>query len=278
MAEQYVQYNEQNERQPLVTLPTATTPAPMVERALRLLDLLSASEAGLTLSDLARALSMGKSSIHGLLKTLENGGAVEQDEERRYTLGPRIFDIAQTYAQGAGLRHAALPAMRQLAERIGETVLLGRVEPDGVRITERVEAASEHGVLRISAPRGTRVHLLAGATGRLVLASWPPAQRVAYLRERPLPHFTEHTLTDPDVYLAAVEAAAQAGIGEDHEEYLIGVNAVAAPIWGPDGALLALLWVVGFSSRFTDDAMHCAGQELRADAEKITRALGGAHR
>ncbi len=256
---------------------TATAPAPaapMVERAFRLLDLLSASEDGLTLTDLARALGMSKSSVHGLLKTLEGLGAIEQDDERRYQPGPRIYELARSYAQRAGLRRFALPAMRRLATVIGETVFLGRVEPDGVRIIERVEADGDHTALRISAPRGTRVHLLAGATGRLVLASLAPAQRAELLRARPLPPFTPRSITDLDDYLAAAEEAAHTGIGEDHEEYLIGVNAVAAPIVGPGGTLLALLWVVGFASRFGDDAMRRAGQELRAEAEAISQALG----
>lgn len=42
----------------------------MVERAFRLLDLLAVSEAGYSLSELARLLEMSKGSVHGLLKTL----------------------------------------------------------------------------------------------------------------------------------------------------------------------------------------------------------------
>ncbi|HKV03319.1 MAG TPA: helix-turn-helix domain-containing protein, partial [Ktedonobacteraceae bacterium] len=88
MEEQSVQYGEQID----VLEETTVAPvvhAPMVERAFRLLDLLSITEEGLTLSDLARTLKMSKGSIHGLLKTLESNGAIEQAEERRFVLGPR---------------------------------------------------------------------------------------------------------------------------------------------------------------------------------------------
>ena len=83
MNEQSVQYSEQNEADEETTA-AQIGPAPMVERAFRLLDLLSVTEEGLTLSDLARALNMSKGSIHGLLKTLENSGAIEQVEDRRF--------------------------------------------------------------------------------------------------------------------------------------------------------------------------------------------------
>lgn len=252
----------------------STVAAPMVERAFRLLDHLANAEEGQTLSELARVLGMSKGSLHGLLKTLESGGVVEQPEDRRYVLGPRVYELAQRYVQRAGLRRFALPAMQRLADSVGETVFLGRVEEDGVRIIERVEAETQSPGLRISAQRGTHVHLLAGATGRVVLASWPESRRESYLRSRTLPRFTARTITDPDAYLAAIAATARTGIGEDYEEYLAGVNAVAAPITGPDGGLVALLWIVGFSARFSGDVLRQAVEALRDEARGISRALG----
>lgn len=274
MTEQIVHFSENSDVETSINQ-SQLTPAPMVERAFKLLDLLSEAEEDLTLSDMARILSMSKGSLHGLLKTLEKSGAIEQTEDKGYILGPRIYELAQSYVQRAGLRRFALPAMQRLATQIGKTILLGRVEHNGVRIIERVEAGSEHATLHISAPRGTRVHLLAGATGRLILASWPEEQRKAFLHARPLPHFTEHSITEPEQFLAAVEAAARTGIGTDHEEYLVGVHAVAAPITGPDGILVALLWTIGFAAHFDDEAMSRAGQLLHSEAQSISLSLGG---
>src|SRR5579863_8650501 len=192
MTEQIVHFSENSDMEVDTNSPQLA-PAPMVERAFKLLDLLSVSEEGMTLSDMARALGMSKGSLHGLLKTLEKNGAIEQTEDKGYILGPHIYELAQVYVQQAGLRRFALPAMQRLAAQIAKTILLGRVEQNGVRIIERVEAGSEHAALHISAPRGTRVHLLAGATGRLILASWPREQREAFLRSRSLPRFTAHS-------------------------------------------------------------------------------------
>lgn len=247
----------------------------MVERAFRLLELLSGSEEGLTLSDLARALDMSKGSMHGLLKTLESSRAIERSEERRYVLGPRIYDLAEAYVQHNGLRRFALPAMRRLANITSETVCLGQIEHQWVRILEHAEGRNESPSLHISAPRGTRVHVLAGATGRVLLSSWPMAQRKAFLRAHPLPHFTERSITDPEKFLLAVEETARTGIGVDHEEYLTGVNAVAAPIYSPEGSLLALLWIVGFASRFKDDHLVHAIECLRTEASTISQLLAG---
>jgi IclR family acetate operon transcriptional repressor len=247
----------------------------MVERAFLLLDLLAAHDEGYHLSELARLLGdMSKGSIHGLLKTLERVGVVEVAGGRKYVLGPRIYDLAHAYMRRGGLRLFAPQAMRRLAERTGETVILGQVESDGVQIVERVEVPAEETALQLSARCGARVHLLAGAVGRVVLAGWSPARRKEYLSTRTLPRFTEHSITDRDAYLAAVQETERSGIGEDREEYIEGVNAVAAPIRGLGGELIALIWIVGFCTRFTDDALERAGQALREETEAISKALG----
>jgi IclR family KDG regulon transcriptional repressor len=274
MTEQSVQHDVHNDAVQPPDQTASTVAAPMVERAFRLLELLSVSEEGMTLSNLARALGMSKGSLHGLLKTLESNRVVEQSEERRYVLGPRIFDLAQAYGQRPDLRRFALPAMRRLAASIGHTVFLGRVEDDRIRILECIEHEGEHPSLRISARRGARIPLLAGAAARAVLAAWPVAKRVEFLRSHPLRAFTERSITNPQRFLAAVEETARSGIGEDHEEYLTGVNAIAAAIYGHRGMLAGLIWVVGFASRFGEEEMRRASQQLRAEAEAISRSLG----
>lgn len=253
------------------SLGQSNAPAPMVERTFRLLELLSGAEEGLTLSELARALHASKGSVHGLLKTLEGSGVIEQGEERRFVLGPRIYDLAHAYIKSAGLRRLSLPAMRRLAESTGETVCLGKVGQRGLRIIESVVDEEQPAALHIAAPRGVHVPMLAAATGACILASWPVEEREAFLQTHPLPRFTEHSITDPQQFLQRVEEASRRGIAFDYEEYLDGVNAVAAPIYGIGGTLLALLWIVGFASRWSGDALKRAAEQLHAEAVAISQ-------
>ena len=272
MGKQLVRHTEQND----IFEDGVGTPAPMVERAFQLLELLSISEEGLTLSELARALHSSRGSTHGLLKVLENNGVVEQEEERRFVLGPRIYDLAQGYVQRAGLRHYALPAMHRLAKESGETVCLGKVEPKGLRIIESVMDEEENQIaLHISARRGMRIPLLAVATAPFVLASWPITQREEFLHTHELPRFTERTITDLGQFSQRVEDIVRAGIGYDYGEYLEGVNAMAAPIYGSGNTLVALLWIVGFASRWNKEIMERVAPQLRSEAMTISSSLGG---
>jgi DNA-binding IclR family transcriptional regulator len=274
MEEQFVRQNEHKERTEAGTA-SANVPAPMVERAFRLLDLLSTTEEGLTLSELARALHASKGSVHGLLRTLEGIGVIEPGERRRFVLGSRIYDLAQSYQDRIGdsarLRRLAMPAMHRLAASSGETVCLGRIEQKGVRIIEYV--VDEEKALHIAAPRGLRVPLLAAATGACILASWPVEERSSFLHAFPLPHFTARSLTDPQRYLERVEEVSRTGIGFDYEEYLDGVNAVCVPIYGPGRVLVALLWIVGFASRWKDAALQLTVQQMQTEAAAISQAF-----
>jgi DNA-binding IclR family transcriptional regulator len=257
------------------TSPMSVAPAPMVERTFHLLELLSASEEGLTLSELARALNVSKGSIHGLLKTLERTGVIEQEDDHHFVLGSRIYQLAQAYIQRSGLLHSALPAMHRLAVSTGETICLGKVEQKGVRIVECLVDEEKQAALHISARRGMRVPLFAVATASCLFASWPVEERKAFLHTHPLPRFTDRSLTNSEQFLARVEEAARKGVGFDREEYLDGVNAVAAPIYGFDGTLVALLWIVGFASRWSGEALEQAALHLHAESIAISSALGG---
>ena len=119
-----------------------------------------------------------------------------------------------------------------------------------------------------------RIPLLAGAFGAFVLATWPLAQRENYLRTHPLTRFTEHSIIDPQQFLVRMEEVVHTGISIDHEEYLDGVNAVSAPLYGTGNALVAFLWIVGFTTRFKDEVLDRAAQHLRFEAETISKALG----
>ena len=271
MGKQLVRHTEQND----VLEEIAPAPAPMVERAFQLLELLSDSEEGMTLSELARALHSSRGSTHGLLKVLEGNGVVEQEEERRFVLGPHIYDLAQVYVQRAGLRHYALPTMRQLAKSSGETVCLGKIEPKGVRIIESIVDEEDQSALHIAVRRGMRVPLLAAAIAPFVLTSWPMAQREDFLHAQELPHFTARSITDLSLFLKRVEEAAHTGISFDYGEYLEGVNAIAAPIYGSGSTLVALLWIVGFASRWNKDVIERVAPQLRTEAMAISSRLGG---
>ena len=133
---------------------------PAVERTFRILDLLSRSPAPMGTSEVARRLRLAKSTVHGLLRSLEAVGAVEQ-VHRRYRLGPAVDRLAAT----GDLRRRWRPVLQRLAHETGETAVLGQARGGRVAIVDEVLG---QGAPVISGPAGSYVPATAGAVGRVL--------------------------------------------------------------------------------------------------------------
>ena len=244
--------------------------APIVFKAFSILRLLSKSDAGQTISDLSRQLRISKSTVLGIVSALQDVGAVTRDvESRRYTLGLTLFELGRAVDERIDLNEVARPFMRDLMHKTRESVFLGTRSGDHVTILEIVESTKD---LKITAPIGTRIPLLAGAIGKVFLASIPRDQAEKLARPKALRRYTDNTITDPARFLLEVEQARRDGYALDHEEYIPGVRAVAAPI-GNGGRKLSAVWVVGFTPSMDKENMERIAQETRRTAEAIGRSM-----
>src|SRR5690242_17946940 len=120
-------------------LATKTQSVPALERALTILESLSKSRHGLTLSQLARSLELPKSSVHCLLLTFERHGYLHRDEASgRYRLGLRLCDLANVALSGVILREQSAPLLVQLRESTQLTTHMAVLEQDEVVLIEKV--------------------------------------------------------------------------------------------------------------------------------------------
>jgi len=243
--------------------------APTVAKAFQILERIAASGHSPSLSDLSHELGISKSTVHGITAALEAAGAVVRDHRtKRYSLGPTLFELGSAVHSRLDLKDTARPVMQALMERTAESVFLGIRNNDHVAIIDIVES---HQDLKITAPVGTRIPLLAGATGKVFLAGLPEARARELIEDRGLHPYTEHTITDPGRYLAELELARRNGYALDHEEYISGVHAVAAPIAGAQPA--AAIWVVGFTPSLGTDRMTQVAAATLEAARAISRAI-----
>lgn len=238
---------------------------PAVAKAFRLLDMLSTSPEPLGISELARRLSMGKSTVHGLVTTLQALGAVETaDGAKRYRIGRGLHALVMRSSGRQDLRTVARPLLERLAARTEQTTFLGVVGSDNVTILDLVHGRP---AMSVSAPVGSSIPMLAGAVGKAILSAWDPSRRTEFLASTTLPKFTPHTIADRAEYLRAVEEAAVRGAALDVDEYVDGMRAAAAPVLGPEKQLAAVVWVAGFARHIGD-----------ADLDTIAEAVAGAAR
>ena len=244
---------------------------PAVFKAFRLLDELSRSDEPLGTSELARRLSLGKSTVHGLVSTLESLGVLETvDGTKRYRIGRGLAVLTGRTGSTRDIRAIARPHLERLALVTEQTSFLGVPTDDLVTILDMVHGRP---TMSISAPVGSSIPLLAGAVGKAIVASWDPARREAFLGTRSLPAFTAKSIVDAAAYRRALDDTLARGAAIDVDEYVDGMRAAAAPVFGAQGRLGAVVWVAGFSRHIDRQRLLAMATEVAREAAQISKKI-----
>jgi len=239
-----------------------------VDRAVAILDILAQGGAR-TGAEMARELHVHRSTALRLLGTLERHGLVERDQTTaRYRLGRRLPQLASVVTGEFDLRFVARPVCEQLAIAAGETATLDVLVADLIVPIEQATAATS--VMSVNwLGRRSPVHCT--ASGKAILAFGPAAVRERVLGE-PLDRVTPHTITDVPGLEAELQEARRTGVARTHEELEVGLDAVAAPVFGADGEVVAALDVSGPSHRLRE--RHDLDRLTREGAADLSRRLG----
>ncbi|MGQ9646278.1 MAG: IclR family transcriptional regulator [Thermodesulfobacteriota bacterium] len=244
--------------------------APSVQKAFKILQMIADSPSGLGVSELAKRLGIGKSTVHGITLGLEALGVLVRDPvHKKFNLGYSLLELGRRAYGRIELRGVARAPMERLMEKVGETVFLGILNGDHVTILEVVES---HHEMKITAPPGTRLPLLAGATGKVFLSLVGEKKAKEIVQQLGLVRFTVKSVVDQKKFFKEIEETKRRGYAVDDEEYLVGVRAVASPIQ-TTSPTLAAIWVVGFTSSLNDSKMEKVILETRKTAEEISQSM-----
>ena len=224
-------------------------PVQSVDRAVAILNALSASEGHLGVTELSNQLDLHKSTVHRLLVSLKTGGLVERDAPtRKYRLGIRLVELGYAWLSSRGLPQVALPYLHYLADELEEITYLAVQQGDVALNVLQVPAP--HLVQSVSwLGRG---HLHSTSTGKVFLAHMPDDELNSFLGGE-LPARTDKTFTDAGELRAQLDQVREQGFATSFEEDEEGINAVAVPVRQSDGTVVAAIGVVGPSFRFTKE-------------------------
>ena len=212
------------------------------DRALNVLQMFTDDRPEISAVEVAENLGVARSTAYRYLQTLVQSQFLNETGRGGFRLGMRVLELARIARQGYGLSDLAVPAMRELADRFHQTVLLTKQMGNAVVCLEREESREQH--VRLSYERGTVLSLNAGASA-LVLMAWLPEDRARQqLASVALRAFTPNTLTDPDAIVARLAQIRQDGYAVTHGELDPMAAGIAAPIFRPDGEVLAGISVV----------------------------------
>ena len=237
-----------------------------IDRAAKILSSLQGAR-HLGISELAAALDLPPSTVHGIVKSLQQHGLVAKEPNgNRYMLGPALLKLSNVYLDTLDVRARGMRWTQELARRTGLSVRLGADLFDEVIVihhNRRPDGSQQMRETGLSIPNH------ASAMGKVLLAYNPDhaAELPTQLRS-----LTGDTVTELTQLQAQLSEVVERGLAMEQDEAVLGESSVAAPIVDRSGAVIAAVAVVLPTSEFPpeDGVLN----DLRETARNISRELG----
>ena len=212
-----------------------------IERTIQIFDLLESTGRAMNGSAIAKGVGASASTIYPIIDELLQRQLLARAEGSDVWLGPRLYRYGLAYGNALDIVRIATPVMRDLCQRIGETVqLCGR--DGGMMTILGMEEADGH--FRVSSRVGSRVPLNWTASGRLLVGHLPPAQRLEIFAASAQDSPSRRAVTDPKTLSAEAGEAFLARVSVQLSESEFAVACVAAPICNAAGACVATVAIV----------------------------------
>jgi DNA-binding IclR family transcriptional regulator len=245
-----------------------------VDRAVRILKALAGGPGRLGVSELSARLGLAKGTVHGLLRTLQDHGLVEQHADSdKYQLGPLLLQLSNRYLDLSDLRARSLAWSEALAARADEAVRVGVFHGDGMLVVHHVfRPDTSLQILEV----GSMLPLHATALGKAVLAYLDDEVRHDLVGDEP-PRLTGQTLVTPGAIGRDLLTVRERGYATEKEEAVLGEAGVAAPIFDRHADAIGAIGVAGPRERVLRRGRErTLGTAVIEAARGISRDLGAA--
>lgn len=244
--------------------------APALERGLSILEALARSRGGLSLSQITRYLSLPKSSVFCLLKTLEQCGYIFRNPDSgKYTVSLRISSLANLALGGTNLRDQARPFLRRLCEETKLTVHMAILEHGSCVLIEKITPT---GNPPVASWIGKRLSLHCTAVGKAVAAYLPEDQLMNILQEHGLLRHNENTICSVKKLRQDLELVRQRRYSLDDQEEEISVRCIGVPLFEGQTAIGALS-LVGSVNEIHSETLESLSLNLIRTASKISERI-----
>lgn len=234
-------------------------------RVLTILELFERSLAPRSLTEISSETGIPLSTAHRLLGELEAWGALQRDDNGRYQIGLRLWELGQHAGRQA--REIARPLLQDLFTLTQETVHIAVREHAEALYIDRV-----YGSRRVpQASRvGGRLPLHATAVGKVLLAFEEPWVREAIISQ-PLEKRTPLTHIDQDALRAELAIVRTRGFATTVDETRLGATSIAVPVF-QNGSVAAALGLVTTTDGASQIERHLPA--LRGIARRIETSVG----
>ena len=231
-----------------------------VQRALDILSLLTEQRPMVSTRDIVEATGLAKTTVIRLVQTLEQSGLLWATSNG-YMAGPGLWRWAHLARQSWELPPETQRMMRDLAARQRETVNL-YVARDIVRVCIAQQESPQP--LRHVVHVGDELPLWGGASAKVLLQDAPPNLLLRVARSSPYGEAHTRRLQE------WIDEAVRQGYAVSHGEREDGLSAVAVPVIGRSGSVVAALSLSGPTMRFPDERVADYAADLRQVARRMS--------
>jgi IclR family transcriptional regulator, acetate operon repressor len=241
-----------------------------VGKALRLLVILGDEPRGLTLSELARQVGYPVSTTHRLLMSLAREHFATTTDDRRWSLGSRLFELGQHVAHARGFDGVATPVLQRVSQVTGEPTLMSVRQGNHQLYVHYVEGRQQ---IQITGEPGNRGPLHGTSMGKVLIAFAPEEARARLLAQLPLPKLGPHTITDRERFRAEIDEVRARGYALADEEHESGIRAIGVPVLDLRGVAVAALSTAAPAFRTELDSLLQYLPTLRDAAKELATNL-----
>jgi DNA-binding IclR family transcriptional regulator len=243
----------------------------LVEKTMRVLEVLAQHPGGCALKEIAALTGLVKSSVFRILHSLKELGYVEQSgPEARYHSSLKVLSLARAVATHEVVINIARPHLQNLRDQLGESAWLGQRFRDGVLLVDSVEAPRR---LRLSLDIGDSCPWHAAAIGKSIAAFLSPEELDLLLGDGPLPRFTQRTITDRRRLQAHLAQVRRQGFAVNAEETIESAVVVGAPIFDALHRVCAAVSVGTVATRWKGKFRDTMAAAIQREASSISRKL-----
>jgi len=221
---------------------------------------------GASVTEIATALGVSKSTVHAHLKTLHRLGYVIKDGSD-YHLGLEFLKLGNAARDRRGLYDVAKQEVDELVSSVNEH---GYVMVEEMGRGVYIYQSKTERAVQTDSQIGTTVDLHATAVGKAYLAHLDEPHRTELLDQLTLPRRTESTYTDRESFEAELASIREQGFAFNDQERFVGMRAVGAPVLGPDDRVMAAISVAGPTTRMEGERYRNELPERVTETARIT--------
>lgn len=244
-----------------------------LEKGLRILDFIIASQRSFGVSEIAVEFEMDKGSAYRFLSTFERSGVLHQDKKsRKYGLGTKFLVWASRASSLATIVSVSRPSLEELARATGLEAHLALMSH---RTGVLVDTAFPNTPMSTRSLIGIQEPLHNTALGKALLAFLPEDEMRPLVETIPLTKATDKTIVDRAALVEALAEIRRTGVATDRGEFFAFLHCFAAPVFDETERVVAAIGVSAVADLLTEKAEREIYKKLLQISDSLSRQLSG---